>query len=105
MLNRKTADDKTVLYVLPITHTPPENPEHAIELPLATKQRLGLDDARSWIVTTEYNKFTWVGYDVRVLPSGGYSYGTLPRKLIQQVFTSFKQQAVKKALKTVGRNE
>jgi hypothetical protein len=38
--------------VLPITHTPPRDPAHAVEIPLATKHRLGLDDERSWIILT-----------------------------------------------------
>lgn len=33
--------------VLPITHTPPCVPELAVEIPAATKRRLGLDDERS----------------------------------------------------------
>jgi len=36
--------------VLPITHTPPSVPELAVEIPAATKRRLGLDDERSWVV-------------------------------------------------------
>jgi hypothetical protein len=36
--------------VLPISHTPPADPELAVELPAATKRRLGLDDERSWVV-------------------------------------------------------
>ena len=51
-------NDHTDVAVLPITHTPPHNPDDAIEIPRATKQRLGLDDARSWIVTTEANIWT-----------------------------------------------
>ena len=32
-----------------------------MEIPLATKARLGLDDARSWIVLNEANRFIWPG--------------------------------------------
>ena len=31
----------------------------------ATKRRLGLDDARSWIMVTEGNRFAWPGPDLR----------------------------------------
>jgi mRNA-degrading endonuclease toxin of MazEF toxin-antitoxin module len=34
---------RKVVTVLPITHTPPSDPALAVELPHATKQRLGLD--------------------------------------------------------------
>lgn len=47
-------DDGTLaVRVLPITHSPPNNPDESIEIPPATKLRLGLDDERSWIVLTE----------------------------------------------------
>lgn len=39
--------------VLPITHAPPRHDAEAVEIPAATKRRLGLDDQRSWTVLTE----------------------------------------------------
>jgi hypothetical protein len=39
--------------VAPITHSMPTAPEAAVEIPAATKRRLGLDDARSWGVVSE----------------------------------------------------
>jgi hypothetical protein len=51
--------------VAPITHVPPRAPGNAVELPVPTKRRLGLDDAPSWIVTTETNVFTWPEPDLR----------------------------------------
>lgn len=56
---------ETVVYVLPITHSPPENPGDAVEIPQATKVRLGLDSERSWIVVSEGNSFVWPGPDLR----------------------------------------
>ncbi len=50
-------DGNRIAWVAPITHTPPKNPEDAVEVPAATKRRLGLDDRRSWIVTREVNRF------------------------------------------------
>ena len=53
------ASEQQVL-VLPITHTPPENEEDAVEIPATTKTRLGLggdDGERSWIVISEANAF------------------------------------------------
>ncbi len=57
-------DGDTVVYVLPITHAPPLDPADAVELPQATKIRLGLDSDRSWIVVSEGNSFTWPGPDL-----------------------------------------
>lgn len=54
-------DGSSVVRVLPITHTPPCNPDDAIEIPRPVKQRLQLNDERSWIVLNESNRlFGWV---------------------------------------------
>ena len=78
---RKGEEDARVV-VLPITHSPPEYPGTAVEIPLAVKTHLGLDSERSWIVVTEGNEFIWPGYDLRKLPhSDRYDYGFLPPRL------------------------
>ena len=64
----KGADGWLVL-VAPITHRPPAIAEAAVEIPLPTKRRLGLDEARSWIVVTEGNRFAWPGPDRTYAPS------------------------------------
>lgn len=58
------------LLVAPVTHTAPERPVDAVEIPLVIKRRLGLDAERSWIVLTELNRFIWPGPDVRIAPGG-----------------------------------
>jgi len=57
-------DGDTKVYVAPITHSRPADP-HAVELPISAKRHPGLDDAPSWIVTNELNRFIWPGYDLR----------------------------------------
>jgi len=105
IINKKVEGGDTLLYVLPITHTCPKAPEHGIEIPQKTKRRLGLDDERSWIIVTEFNKFTWPGYDIRKLPSGeGYSYGVLPEKLIQQALNAVIENSRKQQFSTVDRD-
>lgn len=74
--------------VLPVTHTPPNDATQAVEIPAATKRRLGLDDERSWIVLTESNRFTWPGPDLRPATPGdatSVAYGFLPRALFDEV--------------------
>ncbi len=81
-----------VLTVLPVTHTPPSDPALAVEIPHATKQRLGLDDDRSWIILSEANHFTWPGPDLRMEKNGDPSsvvYGILPERLFERVRTTF----------------
>ena len=76
------------VFVLPITHTPPDDPSHAVEIPAVTKRRLGLDDERSWIMITETNRFTWPGPDLRPAKPGDPTstvYGELPGNLFRHV--------------------
>jgi hypothetical protein len=51
--------------VVPVTHSTPDDPNAAFELPRAVKRHLGLDAARSWVVLDEVNEFTWPGFDLR----------------------------------------
>jgi hypothetical protein len=77
---------QTVL-VAPITHVEPAAGE-GVEIPKATKQRLGLDDDRSWIITTEVNQFEWPGPDLRATGKSDpedFSYGYLPAKIFDAV--------------------
>jgi hypothetical protein len=105
VLTRLTSDGRTEVYALPITHTPPLSGEDSVEIPQATKQRLGLDAERSWIVTSELNRFTWPGPDLRPTPSGDYVYGYLPEKLMRLVLDQVRKRARGQQLKSVTRSE
>lgn len=82
-----------VVTVLPVTHTPPSGADLAVEIPYATKQRLGLDAVRSWVMLTEANRFVWPGPDLRMNESGGsaenMAYGLLPRALFKEITGKF----------------
>ena len=83
-----SANNKPRVVVLPVTHSPPEDPALAIELPLATKNRLGLDAERSWIVLSESNEFFWPGPDLRRDRLVGYGgHGSIDRFSAQPVST------------------
>lgn len=78
--------DRMRVRVLPVTHSPPRNPQDAFEIPEVTKTQLGLDTERSWIVITEANDFLWPGPDLRILSGHGpesVAYGMLPPKLFK----------------------
>ncbi len=93
-----------VVTVLPVTHTPPTDPAHAVEIPAATKRRLGLDDARSWIVLTEANRFVWPGPDLRsVGHSRSFAYGSLPFRLFEDVRMRFVALARARRTRAVAR--
>jgi hypothetical protein len=78
-----TADGTTMVRVAPVTHSQPDDPASAVELPQAVKRHLGLDTDRSWIVLDEVNEFTWPGFDLRPIPGkrDTFAYGFLPPRL------------------------
>jgi hypothetical protein len=74
-----------IVRVLPITHSAPLNAADALEIPQPTKQRLGLDPERSWVILSEANDFIWPGPDLRPAVSGDPStvaYGMLPPRFM-----------------------
>ena len=88
------AADEQWVTVLPITHTPPVDPELAVAIPQATKARLGLDAERSWIILTEANRFVWPGPDLRPVHGddlASVAYGLLPAALFHEVRNKFLQ--------------
>jgi hypothetical protein len=100
--------DETAVTVLPVTHRPPQHPDDAVELPLAVKRRLGLDDARSWVVVTELNRFAWPGPDLRPVPpteAGRFDYGALPPGLFRTIRERFLAGARVRRLRQVPRTE
>ena len=99
--------DKEVL-VLPITHSPPANAADAIEIPTLTKNRLGLDSERSWIVVTEANEFVWPGPDLRPVPGRDAStivYGVLPPRFFADVRDRFLERDRHEKSRRVKRSE
>jgi len=99
--------DKVVL-VLPITHSPPANPTDAIEIPTVTKNRLGLDSERSWIVISEANEFMWPGPDLRPIPGRDAStiaYGPLPPRFFTHVRDRFLERDRREKYQGVKRSE
>jgi hypothetical protein len=86
ILATEEREGETIVTVVPITHTSPAEQDAAVEIPLATKKRLGLDDARSWMVVSETNRFVWPGPDLRPIrrSSNEIAYGFLPPKLFRE---------------------
>lgn len=96
VLSSVNEDDEREVLVLPITHTPPQHADDAIEIPTPTKQRLGLDAERSWIMISEVNEFVWPGPDLRPVPGRDEStivYGALPPKFFAYVRDRFLARA------------
>jgi hypothetical protein len=99
--------DKEVL-VLAITHSPPARATDAIEIPSQTKNRLGLDSERSWIVITEANEFVWPGPDLRPVPGRDAStivYGILPPRFFAYVRDKFLERDRDERARRITRSE
>lgn len=102
----KQDNGENVVTVLPITHAPPADPKLAIEIPIQTKQRLCLDDEKSWIILSEANRFTWAGPDLRMVKPGEPSsvvYGYLPANFFETVKSRFIQIAKQQKAKLIKR--
>ncbi|MGY3449058.1 hypothetical protein [Bradyrhizobium sp. USDA 4353] len=91
--------------LLPITHAPPDDATVAVEIPAKVKQAIGLDNARSWIVVSEYNIDEWPNAGLTPIPGhpGQFSYGFIPPGLFAQVKAKFLKLAKDKSTKAVQR--
>jgi hypothetical protein len=92
VLTTATEDGRHTVTVLAVTHPPPLDERLAVEIPPAIKRRLRLDDARSWVVLTEANRFTWPGPDLRPSKPGDASsvvHGPLPYRFFETIRMKF----------------
>lgn len=100
--------DGTRILVTPITHTKPSDLSSAVEIPIKTKKRLGLDDKPAWAICSEVNEFYWPGTDLKAVSSKDPSrvhYGVLPPKLFKQIKLKIQFLSKGRRLKTVARSE
>ena len=105
---RQIIEGREVVTVVPVTHSPPRNPEDAVEIPPVLKAHLGLDDLPSWVVVTETNDFLWPGPDVRPVPRlkpQRYDYGILPPKFYALIRDKILQAHLRRRLNRVERTE
>ena len=96
------------ILVLPVTDTPPANSTEAVEIPAETKNRLGLDSDKSWIVITEATEFVWPGPDLRAIPGRDEStivYGVLPPRFFAHVRDKFLERDEREKYARVKRTE
>jgi hypothetical protein len=108
VLLTKRTDGHIVATVLPITHSLPPIADDAVEIPLTTKRRLGLDEARSWVVIDEVNRFVWPGPDLRPVSRNEpdrFDFGILPPSLFHRITEKFVASVRAKKLAIVHRTE
>ncbi len=103
--NRRNEYDEIEVFICPITHTPPKDQKQAKEIPLATKQRLKLDKDQSWIITSEVNRFTWSGPDIRKTQTGEEAYGYLPTGLTKATIHQLRENSRTRRLNIIDRDD
>jgi len=92
--------------ILPITHAQPRGETVGIEIPTRVRQSLGLDDARCWIVVSEYNVDEWPNAGLAPVPgrTASYAYGFIPPRLFEQVKSIFLESSGRDRRKGVKRS-
>jgi len=103
---RQVIEDREIVTVVPVTHTPPATPDDGIEIPAALKEHLGLDSQPSWIIIAETNDFIWPGVDLRPVPGSQpkrFEFGMLPPKFFVHVRDRILRAHAEKRLKQIPR--
>jgi hypothetical protein len=85
------ADGTRRVVVLPVTHSEPDDPVAAMEIPQAVKKHLGLDSERSWVRFDYANRFEWPGHDIVQMSPGKFDYGHLPPNFYQNMIERFQE--------------
>ena len=101
-------DHGTQLLVVPVTTSQPRSGDSPVEMPPRVMAHLGLGEKRCWIVTDEYNLFTWPGPDIRPIRSSGMiepRYGSIPARLFDEVRARIERSARAGKLKETKRGE
>ncbi len=91
--------------VAPITHSPPDDANASLEIPVNVCRSLGQDCARHWIRFDELNRFTWPGYDLRPKSDGTYHYGMLPRGLFEELRNGIVKEQKARLAQVVPRDD
>ena len=101
--------DGCYVYILPITHAPPNPREPGIEIPHSVASRLGLDGERMWIKTREVNRVEWPegGYPFGVTANrrGQMSYGVMRRDIAEQAYQQVDEQYRNGKVVEINRDE
>ncbi len=104
---RTDEDGNIRVVVVPITHRPPDRDEATVEQPAKVKARLHLDEARSWVVLSEWNEFVWPGPDLRRIPGSddaSVAYGILPPALFAVIRDRFITMIKRRTARPVPRD-
>lgn len=108
VIERRDAEGRSELMVVPVTTQTPARPDEGFEIPARVKSFLGLDADRCWIMTTELNRFRWPGPDLRPIVADGERtpvLGFIPQPLFDRVLAAVIARAERGRLKVTKRGE
>lgn len=97
---------RQMVYVSPITHTPPFYPEESLLVPNETGGRIGLDEKPKWLMLNEVNKFEWPGTDIRRVPyrrERSQFYGFVPQQFLEQARDKMREMIQASRFRMVAR--
>lgn len=108
MMSKPTPSGDHLVYLCPISHSPPRAGETAVELPPKVSRYLGLDGDRQWLKTHQINQVFWekdrIPFGVAKNKAGNWEYGEVPKPLAEQAFAQLQENAKSKELKNVIRD-
>ncbi len=110
ILTTKPKDDGSMDVVLcPITHSPIQDGETGLEIPVKLVRHLRLDGECSFIKTHQVNTLNWppsrLPYGVSLAFKNQWSFGILPQSFAIQVFEQVKTNSKNKRLMNTLRKD
>lgn len=94
--------------VCPITHTPPQSEETAVEIPYKVARHLELDHDQMWVKTHQINTMIWdhnhIPFGVSQTKYSTWSYGVIPYALRKQILQQVQENSRTRSVGVVKRD-
>lgn len=99
------ANSRIEVVLIPITHSSPRGETVGIEIPVATRRLLGLDDERCWAIVSEFNVDHWPSAGLSRVPGkrGAFAYGLMPLGIFRKLRVELARQIQARRTKRVDR--
>lgn len=109
LTSKQHEDGSKDVVLCPITHSPPQHGESAVEIPPKVARYLRLDDERSWIKTDQVNTVQWekdrIPYGVTPAHPQQWIFGNLPRQLGRKAFEQVREKSHDRTIQNVRRDD
>lgn len=106
---KEREDGSRRVMVCPITHSPGQRNQTAVEIPPQLARALDLDEGRMWIKTHELISFTWekdrIPAGMVRTPCGKWLHGIVPYAIREAVLAQVRQNNQQRRLSQVKRDD